>query len=625
MNKKVIFSNTIMFIFMVIFIVVFKIIFGDANTLIGVTTATAMLMLLQKDLTLSPIKNTLLLILLNLFIGASATLASMNMWIGIPVNFIAMFILSYSLCYNLRNPMYLPFSLQYLFILVTPVKPDELPMRFLSLIVGAIIIMLVQLLANRNNVSKKGNKLLVKICNDIIDKITVSNLENRNLLSESIKQSIGTFRSIIYNKREKRFYLTEESKIKLNISVALEKISLLLDQLDYSKNENLLSILEQSLSKISNLLNNEETLDKVSFDEMKNYRNEYLDNLTDSTDLQIISNILFIYESLYELNKLGIKHYNLINEMESIPKTFKLNHNFALNYKAKSAKFSYAVRVAIGVSLAAFIMDYFHLSEGRWIVFTMLSLINPIYEVSKTKTKDRIFATIIGVIILEVLFLIFKDVITRTLILMLAGYISSYLKEYRYSTICTTISAIGAASLLGSPNSFALNRLLFVCIGAVLAILINKLILPYSLEKDIAILKTMYTNVINEMVESLEEVYSNKSRTKMDNLFIVTSFIEDRLKADNILNDNNLVKIIDNERMLICSIYQLYIQLSNSNIKDSNLKVSLHDLRKCLSTKNYSAKVENFIKKSVNFEEKLLLSNILEISTSINNLNPLTN
>ena len=44
------------------FVLTFKAIFGDDNTLIGVTTITAMLMFLSRDLTVSPLRNTLKLI-----------------------------------------------------------------------------------------------------------------------------------------------------------------------------------------------------------------------------------------------------------------------------------------------------------------------------------------------------------------------------------------------------------------------------------------------------------------------------------------------------------------------------------------------------------------------------------
>ena len=621
MNKKAIISNTVIFVFIVAFIVAFKSIFGNDNTLIGVTTATAMLMMLQKDLTLSPLKNTLLLIILNLFIGVAATLASMNMWLGIPINFIAMFILSYSLCYNLKNPMYLPFSLQYLFILVNPVTPDKLPMRFVSLVSGAVIIMIVQLIANRNNVQKKGNKLLIKTCDNMIEKIKKSSLnENTISIDNDIRNNLNSFRTIIYNKREQSFYLTEESKIKLNISVALEKTYLLLNEIDYSKHKELVSILENYLTEIKGFLSDESLINNDILNKIKSYKDESIENLT---VLKILSNLAFIYEELVELKELGTKKYNLINKLDEIPHNFKTIYIMQSNFKTKSAKFSYAIRISIGISLAAFIMDYFHLAEGRWIVFTILSLVNPIYEVSKTKTKDRIFATIIGAIIIEILFFVFKSVLSRTLILMLAGYISGFIKDYKYNMICVTVSAIGAASLLGNTlftSTMVINRLLFVALGAIIAIAINKYILPYNLEKDTSLLRKMYIDIVKEMLTTLEQVYTYKSSTKMNNLFIVTSFIEERLKANNIQEDHNLTQLITNERMLVCSIYELYIQLSNYSYENQHLKNIFKNLKEEKSNKKCELKLKDYIHNSHSLEEKLLLSNIIEISNIINNL-----
>ena len=38
------------------------------------------------------------------------------------------------------------------------------------------------------------------------------------------------------------------------------------------------------------------------------------------------------------------------------------------------------MRMAISMTIGAFIMGFFKLAEGRWILFTILSLTNPIYE-----------------------------------------------------------------------------------------------------------------------------------------------------------------------------------------------------------------------------------------------------
>ena len=49
MIKKIIINNTITFVIVMFFVITFKSIFGEENTLIGVTTITATLMFLERD------------------------------------------------------------------------------------------------------------------------------------------------------------------------------------------------------------------------------------------------------------------------------------------------------------------------------------------------------------------------------------------------------------------------------------------------------------------------------------------------------------------------------------------------------------------------------------------------
>lgn len=624
MSKKLVISQTILFIFIMAFVLIFKGIFGAENTLIGVATITAMLMLLQKDLTLSPVKNTILLVLLNLLIGAGATIADKNMWVAIPINLIITFILTYTLSYNLAKPVYLPFSLEYLFLLTNPVSNDKLGMRFLALIVGAIMIMVIQLVVNRNNVLKRGNKLLVKACDDMIEKLKKQSLGTKDAnLNSSIEGSLSSFRQVIYNKREQQFYLTEESRIKLNIAVALEKMSALLDELDYKNDKDTILAIEKSLEKIKGYLNDESTIDEKEINAIKNYDGR---DIKDITALKVLNNMSFIYDALYEIKKLDKNNYNLVNKIHDIPEGFKLRHRITANYNARSAKFSYAVRFSIGMALSLFIMDYLHIVEARWIAFTIQALVTPVYEMSKTKTKDRLFATVCGVIIVEILFHIFKDVTSRSLILMLSGYISGYIKQYRYNLICITISAMGSAALLTNTNTIALYRIVFVVIGTILAILINKFILPYDMKKDNKMLKLMYYNVVKEMLNKLKHAYNGKEEQEMSNLFIVTSFISERLKANNIDKEDSNSEIIANERNLICSIYELYMKLKNydGDIKllDSIFERLIKEEHK--SEKIYEKNLEKYINGSNSLDEKLVLSNMIEVYDNVNKMKNLT-
>ena len=624
MSKKLVISQTILFIFIMAFVLIFKGIFGAENTLIGVATITAMLMLLQKDLTLSPVKNTILLVLLNLLIGAGATIADKNMWVAIPINLIITFILTYTLSYNLAKPVYLPFSLEYLFLLTNPVSNDKLGMRFLALIVGAIMIMVIQLVVNRNNVLKRGNKLLVKACDDMIEKLKKQSLGTKDAnLNSSIEGSLSSFRQVIYNKREQQFYLTEESRIKLNIAVALEKMSALLDELDYKNDKDTILAIEKSLEKIKGYLNDESTIDEKEINAIKNYDGR---DIKDITALKVLNNMSFIYDALYEIKKLDKNNYNLVNKIHDIPEGFKLRHRITANYNARSAKFSYAVRFSIGMALSLFIMDYLHIVEARWIAFTIQALVTPVYEMSKTKTKDRLFATVCGVIIVEILFHIFKDVTSRSLILMLSGYISGYIKQYRYNLICITISAMGSAALLTNTNTIALYRIVFVVIGTILAILINKFILPYDMKKDNKMLKLMYYNVVKEMLNKLKHAYNGKEEQEMSNLFIVTSFISERLKANNIDKEDSNSEIIANERNLICSIYELYMKLKNydGDIKllDSVFERLIKEEHK--SEEIYEKNLEKYINGSHSLDEKLVLSNMIEVYDNVNKMKNLT-
>ena len=171
MNKQKIITNTVIFIFVMAFVLAFKAVFTADNTLIGVTTITATLMLLQRDFTGDPLKNILKFVGVNLLMGMGSFIAANNMWLAIPINFIVVFTFSYIFTYNLRQPLYFPFGLQYLFLLSSPVGIDKLGIRLIALVVGALIIMGVQLLVNKNKLSTAGNKILIGVCETIESKL----------------------------------------------------------------------------------------------------------------------------------------------------------------------------------------------------------------------------------------------------------------------------------------------------------------------------------------------------------------------------------------------------------------------------------------------------------------------
>lgn len=622
MNKKVIVSKTILFVCIVGFIILFKAVFGDENSLIGVTSITAMLMFLERDLTIAPWKNTVKLITLNLFIGCAAALASTNMWIAIPVNFIAIFILGHSLLYNLKKPMYLPFILQYLFILSSPVPFEKLPMRLLALVFGALGIMALQLLTNKKKLTKTGNKLLEMVCNSLIQKAEhIKSNQSYEGINKDIKHTLHEFSKLLYDKRENDFYLTEEGIIKLNLSVSLEKISYLLDKMTYEgMQQEVINDLIMCLGKIKDCF-----VDAVHIDKLEGELHTLLakyetKQIRDITSLELLNHLGFLRTNLQDLKALKQEQYNIVKKIEDIPDEYKKHVIFKKELNKNSIKYSYAMRLAIGITFAGFLTDFLNLSEGRWIMFTVLSLVVPVYELSKQKVKDRLFATLVGAIIITVLFGIFEDLTIRTMILMAAGYISSYLTQYRYSTICVTVSAIGAVALMGNTQVLTVNRIIFVGVGALIAILVNKFILPYRLEDHNAHLKTMYKETILEMLKEVYEVAKGSgNKHHIKNLFIITSLIEDRLRLNNQTatgeSADNLTK---ERRILLTNIYELYIWISQNKIKEVDIQYVLEDIKK-LSQENPEgitpviAQVQKHIDSVEDINDKVILGIIIEI------------
>ena len=600
-NKENIKKQTITFVFIIAFIMGFKSIFGDKNTLIGVTTITAMLMFTNVDLTMSPLKNLMQLIALNIITGVGAYIALLNPWIGIPINFAIIFIINYRLYFNLKEPLYVPFTLQYAFILATPVTLKEMPIRLASLLVAPIAIMIFQMLFNRQKIFKKGNRIIENICSKIIEKIDIildediAPKDNSNI-DKDIRKYIDEFRAIVYDNRKENFYITEEARIKVNILSALEKISINLNKINNVEElKGIIIGLRQCMKRLNVVLGEDNNIK-----ELEDYIDSVIDNHKDIQASRIHAIQILNPTQLQSINK----------------KRFIMN----------SVKLSFAIRSAIGISLAAFVSDYFNLSEGRWIIFTMVSLVVPIYEASIKKAKDRFIATIIGAVIIVIVFSIFKSVAIRSIILIVAGYVNSYLSEYKHKTICTTVSAIGAAALLGNTTVLTLRRIIFVAIGVVLAIIINRFILPRKIEDYTRELEGMYLEAVKAMLKKVYLSPTENNMHGMNNLFIITSLIESRLENNKEFLNKRAIKSISQNRLLILNIHELYILFSNDKFKNIDSTYIVEDMKMLTSftdqnIKELLDKIEDHIKKSDNIYNKMMLENIREVYKEIYKIN----
>lgn len=314
-----------------ILVVMFNLLFGEDNTLVGVTTVITILMLLGKDLTQNPVKNFLILLGINLALGISSFIAANNVWVGIIIDFSVLSLIGYYFSYAMTKGLILPYGLQYLFMLNSPVDGHIFVKRIYALIFGAIIIMISQFIVNakKNNVFKKENSI------------------------------IG------FNK----------------------------------------------------------------------------------------------------------------DEIDSVYKEYAL---FGKKVKIHTIRASYAIRVGLLTAITSFIALYFKLPEGRWMIYTIFSLTELYSENCKIRAWKRLQGTIIGSAVVIVAFMFIKNPALRGLIILIAGYLSSFASDYRDVMILATISAIAPLAITNGSVYIALKRIMYVIIGTILALLANRFILRKS-------------------------------------------------------------------------------------------------------------------------------------------------
>ena len=338
MKNKII-SNTIMFIVILLFVNLFGRIFGASNNLVGVTILVSILVLMQEDLTKNLYNNFIKLLFINLISVIFSNISSHHIYLGLVLNFVVLLLIGYFLTSKLNKVILVPFGLQYLFMLYTPVTGTDFTKRLIGLATGAFLIMLVQLVVYRKS---KNNK------------VEGSKVENTNIEKASLKDN---------------------------------------------------------------------TINKES-------------------------------EYIRIFNKFDIHH----------------------------VRGAYAIRVALITTIAVFLVALFNLAQGRWIVYTIFAVTELYSEHCRVRSKQRLQGTIIGVIIIMLLFMVIKDNAIRGLLVLLAGYLDSYTTNYRDKIICITISVVASISLTNGTIITAIERVGYICIGIILALLADKLIFNKKLE-----------------------------------------------------------------------------------------------------------------------------------------------
>lgn len=559
----------------------YKTIFGVENTIIGLIIAMASYAFLRLDLTSYPIYKSMIFLILNLFLAISAYISAINPFVGLIINFLILFTVSFIYTTEFKNVISYIFLLLYVYMWEYPISLDELPRRLVAMGVGVFIIIGIHILFNRRNFKKNSNNIIIRsirnIQKEIYHIINESYKEKENIYIDS---ELRKLLILIEGRNNNKFIENHKDDIYFNIVLILERINSIINKVGKINNKSK-SVIDY-LNRLNHYLEN-----ITLFLERKgDCINEEKDGLSKgfTTNNWTKKEYAFLEECtelirLLEKNINNLYEYNRKKSRKRIKVKFNLKELLIGNssLKVKHLRVAYSLKLAIAVSIIMFIVDLFKIPQGRWIVTSVYVVIQPYEEETLTKAIKRFKGTIIGVIIYISVFTFFPHIIPLEVLLLILMFLYFVQKDYDKKVVCTALMTLSLGLSRSTVGSLAFYRFLFVIIGIAIALGVNKLIFPQSVKNSIYDLKERYLELTSKLLYELksilyeEEYNENTVKLLLDCNLIESKLMENKLIAENLELKDSVYKqsiILNKIRCLI-----LFINYSNWGITSKHINV----------------------------------------------------
>lgn len=559
----------------------YKTIFGVENTIIGLIIAMASYAFLRLDLTSYPIYKSMIFLILNLFLAISAYISAINPFVGLIINFLILFTVSFIYTTEFKNVISYIFLLLYVYMWEYPISLDELPRRLVAMGVGVFIIIGIHILFNRRNFKKNSNSIIIRsirnIQKEICHIINKSYMEKENIYIDS---ELRKLLILIEGRNNNKFIENNKDDIYFNIVLILERINSIINKVGKVNNKSkdvidYLNSLNHDLENITLFL--ERKVDCI---------NEEKDGLNKSSTINnwTKKEYAFLGECtelirLLEKNINNLYEYNKKKSRKRIKVKFNLKELLIGNssLKMKNLRVAYSLKLAIAVSLIMFIVDLFKIPQGRWIVTSVYVVIQPYEEETLTKAIKRFKGTIIGVIIYISIFTFFPHIIPLELLLLILMFLYFVQKDYEKKVVCTALMTLSLGLSRSTVGSLAFYRFFFVIIGIVIALMVNKLIFPQSVKNSIYDLKERYLELTNKLLCELKSIlYEEKYNENTIKLLLDCNLIESKLMENKLIAENLVLKdLVDKQSIILSKIrcLVLFISYSNWGISSKHINV----------------------------------------------------
>lgn len=559
----------------------YKTIFGVENTIIGLIIAMASYAFLRLDLTSYPIYKSMIFLILNLFLAISAYISAINPFVGLIINFLILFTVSFIYTTEFKNVISYIFLLLYVYMWEYPISLDELPRRLVAMGVGVFIIIGIHILFNRRNFKKNSNNIIIRSIRNIQKEIChIINKSYREKENIYIDSELRKLLILIEGRNNNKFIENHKDDIYFNIVLILERINSIINKVGKINNKS------KSVIDYLNSLNHDLENITLFLERKVDCINEEKDGLNKSSTINnwTEKEYAFLGECtelirLLEKNINNLYEYNKKKSRKRIKVKFNLKELLIGNssLKMKHLRVAYSLKLAIAVSLIMFIVDLFKIPQGRWIVTSVYVVIQPYEEETLTKAIKRFKGTIIGVIIYISIFTFFPHIIPLELLLLILMFLYFVQKDYEKKVVCTALMTLSFGLSRSTVGYLAFYRFLFVIIGIAIALGVNKIIFPQSVKNSIYDLKERYLELTSKLLYELKSIlYEEEYNENAVKLLLDCNLIESKLMENKLIAENlELKDLVDKQSIILSKIrcLILFINYSNWGISSKHINV----------------------------------------------------
>lgn len=512
-------SAILNFVFIVGFITIFQTIFGAENSIVGVTLTILMSASMLRDMTAEPLKHLLLQAFVLMLMALSACLVNvLDPWLAVVINFCTAFIILYTFTYEHSTHMYFPYILSYLFfIFITPVSLAQLPKRLISMAVGALCIIIYQMVMGRKRIVNTTRSSLDHMLTEAIhsiEELDTNTIDNTR--SQRVRKELYDLSRLVYERRKKVLCISDAGIAMLNCGRGLEY--LLLQISDETLDSHQLQLLKQQLNEFKEVIHQENELSS----KILLIQNEAIDK-----------NLRFIHQNLEAMN--NQENRNRYNQT-SLSLIVRLKALFGYS----EVRMNYALRVAFLIAFFTLLTQQLHLTYGKWLLFTLASVSLPYTDDIKPKARKRLIATIVGCVISVIAYTLLPASGARTGIMMASGFMSFFFADYVGTYAMSTIGALGGAVFISyftftDITQIAMIRIVYIVIGIVIAYLFNCVLFPYSRKKATAQLCDKYAQT-TDLLSDLT-AHENSDSQLYYGLMIQVHLLEEKIIQNALAED----------------------------------------------------------------------------------------